>query len=106
MLLSVHDRLILLNVLPPSGTITTLRIVRDLGTELGFSEEEHQALSFEQEEGSIQWDNAAEEDKEVEIGVTASAMFLESFEKLSEEKQLNLSQLSLYERFEEQTKEE
>ena len=105
MLLSVHDRLILLNVLPANGNITTLRIVRDLGTELGFTDDEHQVLDFKQEDGSIQWDNTAEEDKDVEIGATASAMLREAFEALSEERQLNLSQLSLYERFEE-TKEE
>ena len=106
MKLSVHDRLILLNVLPATGDITTLRIVRDLGTALGFTDEEHQALDFKQEDGSIQWDNTAEESKAVEVGPTASAMLREAFETLSEEKTLNLAQLSLYERFEEPDEEE
>lgn len=43
----VTDRLMLLDILPREGDYTTLKIVRELRDELSFSEDEHQALKFE-----------------------------------------------------------
>jgi hypothetical protein len=98
MVLSVHDRLTLLQILPSIGDISTLRIFRDLGTELGFSEEEHKALALEQVGDAINWEPTAAKDKDVSLGVAASAALVKVFENLSEQETLTMPQLSLYER--------
>ena len=100
MKLSVYDRLILLNVLPAEGDITTLRIIRDLSKELGFSDKEYQKLSIRQEGGTVQWDTTVESDKDIEIGVTGSALLLDVLQKMSDGETLSLSQLDIYERLE------
>jgi len=46
MKLSVKARLLILQVLPDESNITTMRIVRDLRRNLGFSEAESEALAF------------------------------------------------------------
>ena len=100
MKLSVHDRLILLNVLPAEGSITTLRIIRDISKELGFSDKEYQKLNIRQEGGSIQWDTTVASDKNIQIGMTAATILLDVFQKMSDSETLSLSQLDIYERLE------
>lgn len=46
MILSVFERLILLNILPTNGDILTIRTKRKLREDLSFSEGEHQSLQF------------------------------------------------------------
>ena len=46
MQLSVKARLLILQVLPDESNLTTMRIVRDLRRNLGFSEVESEALAF------------------------------------------------------------
>ena len=99
MLLSVHDRLILLNLLPKEGDLTTLRIVRDLGSSLGFSEEEHKTLSLKQTGGEISWNTEVDSGTEIEIGITASGLLLSAMQTLDKAEKLTLAHVDLYERF-------
>ncbi len=99
MLLSVYDRLILLNILPAEGDITTIRIIRDLRAELSFSEEEHQALQFKQNGPEVKWINEADKPKEVNIGIKASQIIEESFLKLNAQKKLTEAHIPIYEKF-------
>ena len=70
--LSVMDRLLLLRLLPRQGNLTTLRIVRDLERELSFSEGEHTALQFvNNEDGTMSWKREAGQGKDVEVGDVA-----------------------------------
>ena len=100
--LSVSERLVLLNILPVEGDLTTLRIVRDLKKELSFDEEEHSALSFIQDESSIQWDQTVEVFKDVPIGDKATDVIKEAFAQADRQKTLTLAHLEVYERFEEE----
>jgi hypothetical protein len=65
------DRLLLLRLLPRTGDLTTLRIVRDLERELSFSEEEHAALQFVNEGNSMRWNQVADTGAAVEFGDVA-----------------------------------
>lgn len=46
MKLTVPERLVLVNILPPEGDYTTLKLVRKLRESLSFSEEEHKQVNF------------------------------------------------------------
>lgn len=107
MLLSVFERLILLNILPAEGDYTTLKLVRKLRDDLSFDEAEHAALQFKESEGRISWRTTSDEgnpvlaaqDKEIEIGAKAKAIIVGIFEKLDKEKKLKAEHLTIYEKF-------
>ncbi len=98
--LGVFDRLILLNILPKEGDFTTLKIVRKMREDLSFTEEEHKALDFKQEnEGRIQWIQEADKPKEISIGERATDIIVEVLKKLNDDKKLQDQHYSLYEKF-------
>ena len=99
MLLNTFDRLILLNIMPKEGDITTLKIIRKLKDDLSFSEEEHTALQFKNEDGQIMWKEDADIKKETEIGEKATDIIAEALKALNKAKKLTEAHISIYERF-------
>ena len=97
--LKVFDRLILLNIMPKEGDFTTLKIVRKLREDLSFSEDEHKALEFKQENGNVQWKQAGDIPKDVPIGEKAADLIADVLKKLDKEKKLSDQHYTLYERF-------
>ncbi len=95
----VKERLILLKALGVvEGNLETLRVVKDLQMELGFSETEHEAIGFRQEGDQIFWDQDNKTIKEVEIGPAALDASLFMFNGLAESKKLTMDLLPIYER--------
>lgn len=97
MKLSILDRLVLLNVLPKEGQVTTLKIVRKLQEDLSFSEEEHKRLNFRQEEDRLVWND--EEDKEIEIGEKATDVIKSALRTLNDQGKLHIDAVDIYDRF-------
>jgi len=108
MKLSVKERLILLGILPPQGDIASLKIVRKLREDLGFSEKEQKKIKLiivpgaTDQEGGYRWDGEIE--KDVEIGEKATDIIVKSLTDLSSKGQLHIDQLDLYEKFVEKEK--
>jgi hypothetical protein len=98
MLLNVQERLVLLNLLPAEGDLTTLRIVRELESAIGFTEAEHSVLQFKKEAEQVSWQPGVNP-VDIPIGHRAFALLSEQFKALDERKKLTLGQLPLYERF-------
>ncbi len=99
MLLNVKQRLLLMNVLPGEGNYDTLKIVRDQQALLGFSEEEHKNLKMQRKDGLIVWDEGAEVSVDIRIGEVAATIIKRTLRQLSEEGQLQMEFLPLYEHF-------
>lgn len=121
MLLTVFERLILLNVLPKEGDFTTLKIVRQLREDLSWTEEEHAALQFHTkcrdcghrmeltdqacpecgggQDGQIHWITKAAQDAEIPIGEKATDIIVATLKALDEQKSLRDEHFTLYERF-------
>ena len=97
MKLSVLDRLVLLNVLPKEGEITTLKVIRKLKDDLSFSEEEHKVLKFRQEGENLAWDELP--DREIEIGEKATDVIVNAFKNLSKQGKLHVDYVEMYDRF-------
>jgi len=99
---TVKERLILLQCLPPTGDLTTLRVVRDAQTVLSFTEEEHKNLKFQNEGNNgnsvLKWDQEADKPVAIEIGDKAFELILAQFEKLDKEKKLTMELLPIYEK--------
>jgi DNA-binding transcriptional MerR regulator len=99
--LSVFDRLMIVNILPSESDITTLKIIRDLKSQLGFTESEHEKLCFnvDKQTGSVRWKTEHESDICVEIGSMGSMIISEQLKILNEKKKLTVEHISLYEKF-------
>lgn len=102
MSLSVFERILLLNLLPTDGDITTLRLVRALRESLSFSEDEHKAFAIVNDGQQIKWDETAAKaaaPKSVEIGPVMRQVIVDRFAALNAAKQLQDIQIDLYDRF-------
>lgn len=97
--LSVMERLLLLEMLPAEGDVTTLRILLDLRRDLSFSEQEHAAIKLVQDNGRVTWDRTQEKVKDVEIGPKAVSAIRDALQKLNNAKKLRETHLSLWDRF-------
>jgi len=103
--LTVVERIALLNILPFEGNVVTLKIIRDLQSNLSFSEEEMKRFKMKnirRPDGSTfaVWDSdLAEETKEIEIGDVANDMIVEQLKALEARKKLRMEMLTLYEKF-------
>ena len=96
--LSVKERLVLLNVLPKAGTLTELRLVRETLSAVGFTEAEHLALEFKQNEKGTAWNEDAECPFEFEMGQTVLQLILGELRKLDTGARLPMEFLDIYER--------
>ena len=99
MKLGVMDRLVLLNTLPKEGDFTTLKIVRTMREDLSFTEEEHKALQFQQEEGNVRWNREANVEREINFGEKATDIIIDVLKKLNSDKKLADQHFNLYEKF-------
>lgn len=97
--LSVYDRLILLNILPKEGDITTLKLIRTLREELSFSEQEHAKLQFRNENNQMFWQKEGETTKDVHIGEKATDVIVATLKRLNAERRLQEAHIDLYDRF-------
>jgi hypothetical protein len=97
--LTVMDRLLLLNILPTEGDITTIRIVTQLRGDLSFSEQEHEDFKILNEEGQIKWDKTTELPKEVEIGTKANKIIVKALKKINDDGKLTAQFIALYDKF-------
>ena len=102
--LSIMERLMLLNVLPPEGDFVTMKILRELKTELLFSEEEVEKAELVGGSNQTSWKNDFV--KDVQIGKVATAAIVDALKKLNDQKKLTEQHLPLYERFTEEEEKE
>ena len=100
MRLTIKERLILLNVLPREGDITSLRIVRQLRESLSFSEGDHERLGIKLgEEGKITWREDVPQESEVEVGRKAADLIEVALRDLDKQKKLTEDYLTVWDKF-------
>jgi len=100
MKLSVAERAALLGIIPREGNIVTLRIVRDLKSELSFSEDEIQQMGIvTTQEGWVFWDSAKAVDKEINIGPAAAGVIRDALKVANEKGKLTEATMGLFEKF-------
>ena len=125
----VLERMMLLRLLADAeGDVSMLRIVRDTQSALGFTEEDREALGigppcavcmtleadhakadheYKPEPGKVAWrQDTSANVKEVDLGKTALRLISEKLLALSVTQKLTMNQLTLYERFVEEEKDD
>jgi len=99
MQLRVADRLVLLNSIPATGDITTLKIVRKLREQLSFTEKEHSELKFKEEASHVFWNTEADTPKDINIGPKAAQIVSDALQLLNKQKKLTEDHLPVWEMF-------
>lgn len=101
--LTVEERMQLLTILPPEGSLATMRIVRDLQAQVGFSAKEFQAIGVKEERQAehttMTWDVTKARPKRLTFAGFAVALIVGRLQKLDKEEKLNKGHISLYEKF-------
>lgn len=97
--LTVLERLVLLNLLPEQGDLTTIRIIARLREELSFTEEEHAALKFRHEDNRTVWNEDAKVVRTFEFGPKTATTIIKALEDLSKQKGLRVEHLTLCDKF-------
>jgi hypothetical protein len=102
--LSIGDRLRLLNILPPEGDLTTIRIVRELRESLSFTEAElaDAQIKMDETDGQVvtRWKQGSIPDKTIDIGPKAAELIRSALGELDKAKKLRPEHLVLIDMFE------
>ena len=100
MKLNIHERVTLLQILPTEGDFTTLKILGDLQSALGFSEEDHKKFKIKQVDSTISWDpKEGVKEYEIELGDKATEIIKDALLDLDKNKKLKVGHFSVYEKF-------
>ena len=95
--LTIADRLVVLDILPATGDILTVKIIRDLRHSLEFTEEELKECNITQDTDRVIWDKDIE--KDIDISPKALSIIVEALEQYNKDKKLTLAHLPVYEKF-------
>lgn len=101
MLLNGIERLVLLNsVLPPEGSLLTMKLMHDLREALGLSEADLKLLHVEGPNQQIGWEALKTlPDKEVEVGTVLKGEVVTALNAISTKNKVTDQHLSLFEKF-------
>ncbi len=99
MILNVHERLLVLGVLPNEGNYVNLKILDELRMNLSYSEEEtaEWGITVDEEENIVHWKENGEAD--IPIGEKATGIIVDQLRKLDKQDRLTPLLMSIYEKF-------
>ena len=96
--LAILDRITLLNILPVEGDVVTMRLLKKLREELGFTEEEIKKHKINSADSRVMWEETGYK-ADVDIGEKATDIIKDAFKKLDQEKKLREEMIPLYDTF-------
>ena len=99
MKLQILERITLQGLIPVEGNYITYGLIKQMRTELSFTEKEIKDCKIIQTGDRITWDDKKDKPKEIEIPETVLSMIVLALEKLEKEEKLNDNNISLYEKF-------
>ncbi len=99
MILNVHDRILLLGILPKENNYATLKILDELRMNLSYSEDETEewGIVVDMDNNQVSWDENGEAD--IPIGETATGIIVDELRKRDKQEKLTLSLVPVYEKF-------
>ena len=105
MKLSVHERMLIGQLLPTEGNIITHRVVNELKTALFLSEEENQQVTMTQTGDQLHWDATKDPMKDVPVSEAALGIVCKALKEMEEAEKLPATHVSLFEKFVERKQE-
>jgi len=101
MKLMFTDRMMLMGILPATGSFTTLKIVRKLREDLAPSEKEIKEMSIVEkpEDGQVLWNSDKDLGKDIKIGEIATEMIKKKLKEMNDKEELTPNHMGIYEIF-------
>lgn len=97
--LNLLERMKLLEVLPKEGNFLTLKIVRDLQSQLSPSEKEHKQYKIETRGNQVLWNEKGKEFKKMEIGDKAKEVIVGVLREMDKKGKLTFELCRVYEKY-------
>ena len=98
MKLNIAERITLMSILPEKSNIVTMRLMQELRTILGFTDEEIREYGIKNDGDKIFWSSDFE--KEIEINQTMTVEIKKRLQEISDKNEVTVQMLPLYEKFE------
>ena len=100
MKLKIHDRLLVLNILPKEGNLVTVRLLKDILGKIGLAGDEIKDWKVQSRPNNqVIWDNTKQTEKEIEVSDSERELIFAKLEELNKASKLTLEQLNLYDKF-------
>jgi len=102
MKLTIHERLVLLSLLPKEGTILTIKRLRVLREELSFTDEEEKNFGFvtNADTGFLTWSpESSDMEFDITIGETLTDLIKAKLRSMDAEGKVADEHISLYDKF-------
>ena len=96
--LNIHDRFILINVLPEMGNRKELEVVQNIKDKIKITDDEIIRYNIKKNETKLTWDKNNPNDNNFDITNSELHFIKNIFNKLNHEKKLHISMLSLDEK--------
>lgn len=93
MLLTIKDRLMIINMLPQEGSLSDMTEIYDLVRELRIEDAEKDYINYREENGSIKWDADKAKEKEINLTSTQKRILDITIAKLDKNNQIGLNQI-------------
>lgn len=99
MTLTVLDRLLLLNMLPAQGSVTTLQQVKAVREKASFTDEEIETFELVETDGQVRWNVEKVVGLEVAFTSKQEAVIVDALKKADSASTLTEQHLPLWEKF-------
>lgn len=100
MLLTVKERILLLQVLPKEGDFLTQKIVRDMRSKIGLSEEDWKTYGIHTTpDGRVEWDATKDKGVEIPFGDKATEIVRDGLKDLDKQKKVTDDFIPLFDKF-------
>jgi len=100
MLLTLKERILLIQALPAESDIFTQRIARDLRAKISLTEEDWETYGITKVDGGgIQWNLTKDIGVEYTFGIKATELIVSALNDISKAKKVNADYLSLFDKF-------
>jgi len=101
MKLMFAERMVILGILPETGSFMTLKLIRKLREDLAPDEEEIERMNIREnpETRQVTWDPSKDDGLDIEIGEIAFEMIRKSLLDLDKQEKLTSNHESIYEKF-------
>ena len=97
--LTVSERLMLIQMAPEKADIWTLKMVQSFRDDLGFDEDEVEALGFKSEGGNVQWSGDAPQEKDIHVPESVQNLIAAGLREMNEKAILTMEHVSLWDKF-------
>ena len=101
MVLTILERLVSTNLIPPTGDMLYLRMRYDLIEKLGLSGEEIEKYAFVEDKttGNVKWNPDIPQETEVELTDAEVRVITENLQQMNKDRTLTPNHMTLYEKF-------